>query len=214
GALARRAAELGAELDFVRRADEPDHVYWAEGRGRGLFLRAAPISVAEAMRERLYRAVDTVVFTSATLRTGTSFEYFCRQVGLLDGGGEAVAPLTQLAVPSSFDYARQSALYLPTALPEPREPGFAEAVAEEIARLVEVTGGRAFALFTSLRNMERVHAMLSGRLPYPMLLQGEAPKPVLIHAFHATPPLLFAPARLWEGAGLPGEARARGVADN
>ena len=104
-ALARRAAELGAELDFVRRADAPDHVYWAEARGRGLFLRAAPISVAEAMRERLYGAVDTVVFTSATLRAGSSFEYFCRQVGLLDAEGEAVAPLTQLAVPSSFDYA-------------------------------------------------------------------------------------------------------------
>ncbi|HZX40864.1 MAG TPA: ATP-dependent DNA helicase, partial [Myxococcaceae bacterium] len=118
--VARRAAELGAELDFVRRADAPDHVYWAEGRGRGLFLRAAPISVAEAMRERLYGTVDTVVFTSATLRAGNSFEYFCRQMGLLDDEGEAVAPLTQLAVPSSFDYARQSALYLPTGLPEPR----------------------------------------------------------------------------------------------
>ena len=64
-AVARRAAELGAELDFVRRAEAADHVYWAEGRGRGLFLRAAPISVAEAMRERLYGSVDTVVFTSA-----------------------------------------------------------------------------------------------------------------------------------------------------
>src|SRR5690242_2025281 len=176
-AVARRAVELGAELDFVRRAEAADHVYWAEGRGRGLFLRAAPISVAEAMRERLYGSVDTVVFTSATLRAGNSFEYFCRQVGLLDAEGEAVAPLTQLAVPSSFDYATQSALYLPTGLPEPREPGFPEAVAEEVARLVEVTGGRAFVLFTSLRNMERVHSILAGRLPWPMLLQGQAPKP-------------------------------------
>ncbi|MGZ3479537.1 MAG: ATP-dependent DNA helicase [Myxococcaceae bacterium] len=213
GALARRAAELGAELDFVRRADAPDHVYWAEGRGRGLFLRAAPISVAEAMRERLYGAVDTVVFTSATLRTGNSFEYFCRQVGLLDAEGEAVAPLTQLAVPSSFDYARQSALYLPTSLPEPREPGFPEAVAEEIARLVEVTGGRAFALFTSLRNMERVHALLSGRLRYPMLLQGEAPKPVLLDAFQSTPSVLFASASFWEGVDVPGDALSLVVLD-
>ena len=212
-ALARRAAELGAELDFVRRADAPDHVYWAEGRGRGLFLRAAPISVAEAMRERLYGAVDTVVFTSATLRTGQSFEYFCRQVGLLDAEGEAVAPLTQLAVPSSFDYARQSALYLPTVLPEPREPGFAEAVAEEIARLVEVTGGRAFALFTSLRNMERVHGLLSGRLPYPMLLQGEAPKPVLLDAFQSTPSVLFASASFWEGVDVPGDALSLVILD-
>jgi len=213
GSLARRAAELGAELDFVRRADAPDHVYWAEGRGRGLFLRAAPISIAEAMRERLYGAVDTVVFTSATLRTGASFEYFCRQVGLLDEQGEAVAPLTQLAVPSSFDYARQSALYLPTTLPEPREPGFVEAVAEEVARLVEVTGGRAFVLFTSLRNMERVHALLSGRLPYQVLLQGDAPKPVLLDAFQSTPSVLFASASFWEGVDVPGEALSLVVLD-
>jgi len=212
-ALARRAAELGAELDFVRRADAPDHVYWAEGRGRGLFLRAAPISVAEAMRERLYGSVDTVVFTSATLRTGTSFEYFCRQVGLLDDAGEAVVPLTQLAVPSSFDYASQSALYLPADLPEPREPGFPEAVAEEIARLVEVTGGRAFALFTSLRNMERVHGLLSKRLPYPMLLQGEAPKPVLLDAFQSTPSVLFASASFWEGVDVPGDALSLVILD-
>jgi len=213
GALARRAAELGAELDFVRRADAPDHVYWAEGRGRGLFFRAAPISIAEAMRERLYGAVDTVIFTSATLRTGASFEYFCRQVGLLDDQGEAVAPLTQLAVPSSFDYARQSALYLPTSLPEPREPGFAEAVAEEVARLVEVTAGRAFVLFTSLRNMERVHALLSGRLPYQVLLQGDAPKPVLLDAFQSTPSVLFASASFWEGVDVPGDALSLVVLD-
>ena len=204
--LARRASELGAELDFVRRAEAKDHVYWAEGRGRGLFLRAAPISVAEALRARLYEAVDTVVFTSATLRSTGSFEFFCRQVGLLDAEGEAVAPLTQLAVPSSFDYAKQAALYLPRGLPEPQEPGFAEAVAEEIARLVAVTSGRAFALFTSLRNMERVHALLQGRLPFPMLLQGEAPKPVLLEAFRSTPSVLFASASFWEGLDDPGDA--------
>ena len=212
-AMARRAAELGAELDFVRRAEASDHVYRAEGRGRGLFLRAAPISVAEAMRERLYGAVDTVIFTSATLRAGNSFEYFCRQVGLLDAEGEAVAPLTQLAVPSSFDYATQSALYLPAGLPEPREPGFAEAVAEEVSRLVEVTGARAFVLFTSLRNMERVHSLLSGRLPYPMLLQGEAPKPVLLDAFQSTPSVLFASASFWEGVDVPGDALSLVVLD-
>jgi len=211
--LARRASELGAELDFVRRAEAKDHVYWAEGRGRGLFLRAAPISVAEALRARLYEAVDTVVFTSATLRSTGSFEFFCRQVGLLDAEGEAVAPLTQLAVPSSFDYAKQAALYLPRGLPEPQEPGFAEAVAEEIARLVAVTSGRAFALFTSLRNMERVHALLRGRLPFPMLLQGEAPKPVLLEAFRSTPSVLFASASFWEGVDVPGDALSLVILD-
>ena len=211
--LARRAGELGAELDFVRRADAKDHVYWAEGRGRGLSLRAAPISVADALRTRLYDTVDTVVFTSATLRSTGTFDFFCRQMGLLDSEGQAVAPLTQLAVPSSFDYARQAALYLPRGLPEPQEPGFAEAVAEEVAQLVALTEGRAFVLFTSLRNMERVHALLAGRWPYQTLLQGEAPKPVLLEAFRSTPSVLFASASFWEGVDVPGDALSLVILD-
>jgi ATP-dependent DNA helicase DinG len=212
-ALARRAGELRAELDFIRRADAVDHVYWAEGRGRGLVLRAAPISVAEELRKKLYQAVDTVIFTSATLRAGNSFDFFCRQVGLLDETGEAVAPLTQLAVPSSFDYASQAALYIPTWLPEPQSSGFVEAVAEEIARLVDLTGGRAFALFTSLRNMERAHGLLASRLRVPVLLQGEAPKPVLLDAFRSTPSVLFASHSFWEGVDVPGEALSLVILD-
>ena len=61
--------------------------------------------------------------------------------------------------------------------------------------------------------MERVHALLSGRLPYPMLLQGEAPKPVLLDAFQSTPSVLFASASFWEGVDVPGEALSLVVLD-
>jgi ATP-dependent DNA helicase DinG len=211
--LARRSNELGSELDFVRKAESQDHVYWAEGRGRGLSLRAAPISVAEALREKLYGSVDTLIFTSATLRAGNSFGYFCRRLGLLDAEGEPVHPLTQLAVPSSFDYPRQAALYLPTHLPEPNEPGFVQSVAAEVLALTEVTGGRAFVLFTSLRNMDAVHALLVDRLPWPVLKQGDAPKHVLLEAFRAEPSVLFASHSFWEGVDVPGEALSLVVMD-
>ena len=211
--LARRSNELCSELDFVRRADSQDHVYWAEGRGRGLALRAAPISVAEALREKLYGSVDTLVFTSATLRAGNSFGYFCRRLGLLDEAGEPVHPLTQLAVPSSFDYPRQAALYLPTHLPQPNEPGFVQSVAAEVLALTELTGGRAFVLFTSLRNMDAVHGLLADRLPWPVLKQGDAPKHVLLEAFRAEPSVLFASHSFWEGVDVPGEALSLVVMD-
>jgi ATP-dependent DNA helicase DinG len=211
--LARRSSELQAELDFVRRAESQDHVYWAEGRGRGLALRAAPISVAEALREKLYSTVDTLIFTSATLRAGNSFSYFCRRLGLLDDEGEPAHPLTQLAVPSSFDYPRQAALYLPTHLPEPNAPGFVQAVAAEVLLLTEVSQGRAFILFTSLRNMDAVHALLADRLPWPVLKQGDAPKHVLLEAFRAQPSVLFASHSFWEGVDVPGEALSLVVMD-
>ncbi len=211
--LGRRSGELAGELDFVRRAESRDHVYWAEGRGRGVALRAAPISVAEALREKLYGAVDTLIFTSATLRAGNSFAYFCRRLGLLDEAGEPVHALTQLAVPSSFDYREQAALYLPTHLPEPNEPGFVQSVAAEVLSLTELTGGRAFVLFTSLRNMEAVHALLQHRLPWPVLKQGDAPKHALLEAFRAEPSVLFASHSFWEGVDVPGEALSLVVMD-
>jgi len=212
-ALGRRSSELSAELDFVRRADSQDHVYWAEGRGRGVALRAAPISVAEALRDKLYSSVDTLVFTSATLRAGNSFAYFCRRLGLLDEAGEPSHSLTQLAVPSSFDYPRQAALYLPTHLPEPNEAGFVQSVAAEVLSLTAVTGGRAFVLFTSLRNMDAVHALLQHRLAWPVLKQGEAPKHALLEAFRATPSVLFATSSFWEGVDVPGDALSLVVMD-
>jgi ATP-dependent DNA helicase DinG len=212
-ALGRRSSELQGELAFVHRGDSKEHVYWAEGRGRGVALRAAPISVAEPLREKLYGTVDTLVFTSATLRAGNSFGYFCRRVGLLDDAGEPVHALTQLSVPSSFDYRRQAALYLPSHLPEPNEAGFVQAVAAEVLALTEVTGGRALVLFTSLRNMDAVHALLAGRLPWPVLKQGEAPKHVLLEAFRGQPSVLFASHSFWEGVDVPGEALSLVVMD-
>ncbi len=80
--LARRAGELRVELAAVTAMKEPSRVYFAETRGRGVFLRAAPIDVAEELQERLYRRTDTVVFTSATLAAQGRFDYFRRSVGL------------------------------------------------------------------------------------------------------------------------------------
>ncbi|MFZ5472225.1 MAG: ATP-dependent DNA helicase [Myxococcota bacterium] len=208
----RRAEEISSELDFITRADSLDHVYWAETRGRGLFFRAAPIEVAEELRRRLYGAVDTAVFTSATLTAQGRFDFFAQRMGLFDVG-EAPLPVQKVAVASPFDYGKQAALYLPAALPEPNQPGFTEAVAEEVAQLVEVTQGRAFVLFTSLRQMESVHALLSHRLAYPVLLQGERPKSALLEAFKAQPSVLFASHSFWEGVDVPGEALSLVVID-
>lgn len=205
-ALARRGAEMADELTFLEKADSTDHVYWAEARGRGVFLRASPIDVAKEMRGRLYGGVDTVVFTSATLAAEGRFDFFARRMGLYDDEGVPVAEVRTLAVPSPFDFEQQAALYLPTHLPDPAVPGFIEAVAEEILRLCEVSGGRAFVLFTSLRNMERAYELTKSRLPYQVLKQGERPKKQLLEAFRELPSVLFAAHSFWEGVDMPGDA--------
>jgi ATP-dependent DNA helicase DinG len=81
-----------------------------------------------------------------------------------------------------------------------------ERAAEEIVRLLAVTRGRAFVLFTSYANMNAVAQRIAGEVPYPLLIQGEAPKPVLLDAFRSTPnAVLLATASFWQGVDVVGE---------
>jgi ATP-dependent DNA helicase DinG len=205
--IARRAGELRVELAAVTAMKEPSRVYFGEVRGRGVFLRAAPIDVAEELQARLYRRTDTVVFTSATLAAQGRFEYFRRQVGL--------APefdVCEARFAGPFDFGRQAAIVSPEGLPEPNDPGFLPAATEAIRCLTEITGGRAFVLCTSNRNMLALHAAARG-LPYQLLLQGERPKARLLDAFRAEPSVLFATASFWEGVDVPGEALSLVIID-
>lgn len=205
--IARRAGELRVELSAVTAMKEPSRVYFAEVRGRGVFLRAAPIDVSEELQARLYRRTDTAVFTSATLAAQGRFDYFRRQVGLAPEFDVAEA-----RYPGPFDFSRQAAIVSPDGLPEPNDPGFLPAAAAAVRALTEVTGGRAFVLCTSNRNMVALHAA-SRDLPWQVLLQGERPKARLLEAFREEPSVLFATASFWEGVDVPGEALSLVVID-
>jgi len=212
-ALARRADELAGDLGFLVQVREPGFVFWAQSRARSTLLRSAPIDVAEELRVRLYPKVDTAVFTSATLATEGTLDFAKERLGLLPrSDGEALS-VEDLVLDSPFDYARQASLYAPRGLPDPSDSAFVPAAAEEILRLCEITGGRAFALFTSLRNMSEAHRLLSPRLPFQVLLQGERPKAALIAEFRARPSVLFAAQSFWEGVDVAGDALSLVIID-
>jgi ATP-dependent DNA helicase DinG len=111
-----------------------------------------------------------------------------------------------------FDFSRQAALVAPEGLPEPNAPGFIPAAAEAIRELTAITGGRAFVLCTSIRNMQALHAA-SRDLPYQLLIQGERPRTRLLEAFREEPSVLFATASFWEGVDVPGEALSLVIID-
>jgi ATP-dependent DNA helicase DinG len=112
----------------------------------------------------------------------------------------------ELVVPSHFKYEEQAMLYIPPDLPDPRLPAFTAKAAERIRRLLEITRGRAFCLFTSYAQMHEVHDRLLGELEYPVLIQGQAPKNALLEEFRATPhAVLFATASFWQGVDVQGE---------
>jgi len=116
--------------------------------------------------------------------------------------------VSEIVVPSPFDYAAHAVLYLPRDLPDPRDPSFLSRATERIAALVEITGGGAFVLTTSLRSMRELHRGLAGRLAgRRIMVQGEAPKSAVLSAFRAEgDAVLVATASFWQGVDVPGDA--------
>src|SRR5271169_6296069 len=196
-ALARRAAETRRELAFLLESDEKSYVYWFERRGRGVFLAATPIDVSQILREKLFDQFDTVILTSATLAVGGRFDYVKQRLGVL--------PASEAILPQEFDYQSQALLYLPAGLPDVRHANFAARAADEIVRLLEISEGRAFCLFTSYAQMRDIYERVSGRVGFPMSLQGTAPRSILLDRFRSTPnAVLFATSSFWQGVDVPG----------
>ncbi len=199
----RRAGELQVQLGFLMESDDRNTVFWIERRRGGrdksnVFLQATPIDVAPILKSCLFDRLECAVLTSATLAVGGGFDYMRRRLGL--------EQTRELVLASHFDYANQAMFYVPPDLPDPRTPQFAAKAADCIRRLLEITRGRAFVLFTSYAQMNEIYQRLLGELEFPMLLQGDAPKTALLEEFRLTPnAVLFATSSFWQGVDVQGE---------
>jgi len=201
--FARRAQEFHVQLGFVLEHEDPNTVFWIERRRAGrekqhVSLQATPIDVGPVLREALWSKLDTAILTSATLAVGGALDYIRSRLG--------VDHARNVVLPSHFDYQNQALFYVPPDLPDPRTPQFASKAAERIRKLLEITRGRAFVLFTSYAQMRDIYQRLLGEIEFPMLLQGDAPKSALLEEFRATPHcVLFATSSFWQGVDVQGE---------
>ena len=205
-AFARRTGEFRDQLRFLMAANDPDFVYFLELRGKGVFLRASPIDVSAIVRELLLERASGTILTSATLTVDGSFDYIRGRLGVNDA--------FELRLPSEFDFTQQAVLFLPRRIPDPRSSQFATSMARELVGLLRITEGRAFVLFTSYANLRDVHRQLELVLPYPLLVQGSAPRTVLLREFRATPQsVLLATSSFWQGVDVAGNALSCVVID-
>jgi ATP-dependent DNA helicase DinG len=216
--LKNRAASLRADLEFMLESTATNMVFWLErrspagnfskaqstrsgarGSARSTFLQATPIDVSELLRTLVFEQIPTVVLTSATLTVQGSFEHIRRRLGLAD--------TRELIVPSHFRYREQALLYLPPSMPDPRDPDFVASAATTIERVLRITRGRAFCLFTSYTQMRALYERLLPVLDFPLLLHGTAPRNALLEEFRATPnSVLFGTSSFWQGVDVQGEA--------
>jgi Rad3-related DNA helicase len=230
--LLKRADKLAEDIRTVFSVAQPDKfVYYVERtespgkRGIVLQASAAPLDVTAWLKERLFNKCN-VICTSATLATvgpnpakpeekGPNFGYFRQRVGL---DPQERSDVLERILPLTFDYESNALLYLPRDLPAPTfGPGSEDymlAIAREMYKLVKVSRGRAFLLFSSKRMLDHAYELMSPHLSYPLLKQGDMPRVELTRRFRQEEgAILFGLKSFWEGVDIAGDALSLVVID-
>jgi ATP-dependent DNA helicase DinG len=192
---------LVAGIHKTEHLPKSEEVVWVTGGDRQS-LRSAPLDVSTFLGRQVFAEVP-VVLTSATLPPG-----------LAQRLGAPAANVTELDVGSPFDYANHGLIYCAARLPDRRRADAEAAIHDELEALVGAAGGRTLGLFTSYRAMQGAADALRPRIPWPVHVQGDLPKPALLQAFSSEEAAcLFATMGFWQGVDVPGPTLSLVVID-
>lgn len=203
--IARRLAEVNSQLSQTITQPSPSFIYWLESspNDNHLSLHAAPLRIGPLVEEHLFNKKESVVLTSATLRTGGSFDFLRECLNAWEAD--------ELAVDSPFDYEASTLVYLVDDIPEPGQNGYQQAVEQGMAALFRATEGRALALFTSYSQLRTTLQAIRAPLAQAGITvqaQGEGvSRAQLLENFRAGERrVLLGTRSFWEGVDVPGEA--------
>lgn len=193
---------------IIFREGEEKYVYWIEKRGvneNNIHLFAAPILVAPQLETMLFKVLDSVTMTSATIsvdKEENGFQFFANRVGVKE-------PET-LLTGSPFDYKNNATIYIPENMPPANDENFNNQSILAIKHYVNLTQGGCLILFTSYSAME--HAFLSLQHQFELsgfrvLCQGKnKTRSQLISEFkQSMNSVLFGTDSFWEGVDIPGD---------
>lgn len=204
-AIRSRAVELADRLDTLleRETGQAEGVRWAQQSNTNLSLHYAPIDVATPLSNLIGAHAGAWICASATLAVAEDFSHFIRRVGISDARTERFG--------SPFDFEHQALLYLPRGLDAPASPRYTRQVVDAALPVLAASGGRAFLLFTSHRALREaadyLYRRLGPRPPYPILVQGEAPRDALLTRFRDLGnAVLLGTSSFWEGVDVKGAA--------
>jgi predicted DnaQ family exonuclease/DinG family helicase len=202
--MAQHLEETRGQVSHMIVQPSSDLIYWLEMRPGNdhLSLHAAPLHVGALVEEHLFHKKKSVVLTSATLRTGSTFDFVRERLSAWDA--------RELAVGSPFDYQSSTLFYMVDDIPEPSERNYQQALAQGMVALFRATQGRALALFTSYQQLRS--ALRAIRAPLAQLgiivqAQGEGiSRAQLLENFRTGDRrVLLGTRSFWEGIDVPGD---------
>lgn len=204
---AKGRIETAVEALHFFTSQQEDYCHWFELRkGPLVKLCSSPLEVAESIKKVILDRFKTIVLTSATLAVGEKFDFLKRRTGIAMLPKERVS---ELLLPSPFDYAHQAFVGAPSDMPEPASPQFEARLCSHLLQALKISQGRAFVLFTSYDLLTRV----ANRLAEPLkaagltaMRQGETNRHLLLNRFRTAPnPVLFGTDSFWEGVDVQGK---------
>lgn len=187
------------QLERAFDTTQTGYSYWYETTRRFLTINITPLNVANKFKEIIERTQASFTFASATLSVNDSLDHFNKSLGL--------KPKQQLLVESPFDYENQAVLCMPRYLPETSDDMMPHSLVKLAKELIKAAKGRTFLLFTSYRVMHLVYEGLSTATEYPVFMQGQSSKRIILEQFirHGNA-VLMGTASFWEGVDVRGDA--------
>ncbi len=209
--LTRNLEEIQTNIDDLLVNPSENMIYWAELFKQRLSLHAAPLRVGPLVEEHIFNTKETVILTSATLRTvgqgrdgRPSFDFLRERLHAQHAD--------ELAVGSPFDFKASTLVYLPTDIPEPNQPGYQRYVEQAIVEIANALGGRTLALFTSYSQLQSTAKVITQTLAaagISVLAQTEgSSRQQLLTQFKLedSRSVLLGTRSFWEGIDVPGPA--------
>ncbi len=200
-----RLDEIKSNVHQIVTRPARDRILWVEKniRSKDISVHNAPLHVGSLVRDHLLGPKDAVIFTSATLRTNNSFEYFQERLDLWE--------VEEAAVGSPFDYENNTLLYLPVDIPEPNTAGYQKAVDEGLINLVKQIKGRTLVLYTAYSQLRNSAQHIKGPLAEDGIVvyqqgDGSSRRQMLENFKNAEQAVLLGTRSFWEGVDIPGPA--------
>jgi ATP-dependent DNA helicase DinG len=195
---------------WLKCEDTKNYIYWVEKeetkrKRLKITLKITPIDLTEKMQKYVYSVFDKIVFTSATLCVSSDFKFFKSSVGLFPEIIPDSTTSNELVLSSPFDYKNNVVIYLPEGIPNPKYEyeKYKNVIIEIITKLINLTKGNTFVLFTSFELMNWVVEHI--KLDYKLLVQSTS-KYKLIEQYKKTEnSVLFGVDTFWQGVDIPGE---------
>ena len=208
---ARSLEETRLNLDGIILEPDNQMIYWVEVFKERISLHAAPLHVGPLVQSNIFEALETVVLTSATMRTAgpdaqeeANFAYIRERLHAYD--------VDELAVGSPFDYKNQTLLYLVTDIPEPNQPGYQRMLEDAIVDVATAIGGRTMVLFTAYGQLSQTAKAVEGPLAdrgiTTLAQTSGGSRQQLLDQFKRpnARAVLLGTRSFWEGVDVPGEA--------